>query len=212
MSRAPRHLACAGVALAALAAATGTTVSAFAGSTSSSGNSFQAADSFCPSPGTATAAASADSWIDQDSPSSNFGGDQILKVRAQNGKANRALVRFALPATPANCSVTGATLRLYAASSSSNGRELQALRVNAGWAESGVRWTNQPATTGAAATTSSAAGWNQWSVTAQVQAMYSGANNGFLIRFTSEGNPSAEMQYHARDKGSQHPELLITFG
>jgi hypothetical protein len=49
-------------------------------------------------------------------------------------------------------------------------------------------------------------------VTSQVQAMCSGSNFGFQIRFDVETNPVAEMQFHARNKGSQHPELRITFG
>jgi large repetitive protein len=213
MTRTLLSVAVAAVTVALIGAAVGTTFSAFSGSTSSAGNTFAAAASFggCSSAGTVTASASIDSWVDQASANSNFGNDQILKVKRENGKANRALVRFNLPAVPSGCSVTGATLRLYAASATTN-RTLQALRLNASWAENTVRWNNQPNTTGAAATTTSVSGWNQWTVTSHVQAMYSGSNNGFQIRFDSEGNPQAEMQFHARNKGSQHPELRITFG
>jgi large repetitive protein len=213
VSRVLLSLAAAAVAIACVGATAGTTFSAFSGSTSNAGNTFAAAASFggCATPGTVTASADIDSWVDQNSPNSNFGGDQILKLHKQSNRAARALVRFALPAVPSGCGVTGATLRLYAASS--NGSEtVQALRLNGGWTESGVRWTNQPPTTGTAATTTGAAGWNQWSVTAQVQAMYAVVNNGFQIRYQNEGNPAREMQLHARDKGSQHPELQITFG
>jgi large repetitive protein len=213
MTRTLLSLAVAAAAVALIGAAAGTTFSAFSGSTSSAGNTFAAAASFggCASAGTVTASANIDSWVDQASQSSNFGSDQILKVKRESSKANRALVRFNLPAVPSGCSVTGATLLLYAGSAST-GRTLQALRLNASWAENTVRWTGQPATTGAAATTTSVSGWNQWTVTSQVQAMYSGSNFGFQIRFDSEGNPQAEMQFHARNKGSQHPELRVTFG
>lgn len=214
MSRALRRLAAGAVALAAVAAIAGTTISAFSGSTSNGGNTFAAAASFtgCPSPGVVTAAANIDSWIDQASPNSNFGSDQILKVKRESGnKAMRTLVRFNLPAVPAGCSVTAAALRLYAPSAAT-GRTLWALRLNATWAENTVRWSNQPAATGAAATTTSVVGWNQWTVTSQVQAMYTGSNFGFHVRFDVETSPVAEMQFHARDKGSEPPELRITFG
>jgi large repetitive protein len=213
MSRALRLLAAGAAALAVVAAIAGTTVSAFAGSTSNAGNTFAAAASWgCASPGTVTAPANIDSWIDQSSPSNNFGSDQILKLKRETGgKAMRALVRFNLPSVPAGCSVTGATLRLYAASATT-GRTLQALQINASWAENTVRWTGQPATTGTAATTTSVNGWNQWTVTPLVQAMYSGSNFGFLVRFDVETSPVAEMQLHARNKGEQPPELRITFG
>ena len=216
MTRLLLSLAAALSVVAIVAAGTGTTFSAFSGSTASPGNTFAAAASFggCSSAGTVTASANIDSWVDQASAGSNFGNDQILKLKRETGsKANRALVRFNLPAVPSGCTVTGASLRLFAASAST-GRTMQAFRINPtqSWAENGVRWNNQPGTTGTAATTSSVSGWNQWTVTSQVQAMYSATNNGFLVKFDVETNPVAEMQFHARNKGSQHPELRITFG
>jgi parallel beta-helix repeat protein len=160
-----------------------------------------------------TMAAVADSWIEQSSPSSNKGTDAILKVMSKSGNANlRALVRFNLPAIPAGCVLDAATLRLYAGSASSSQRTLQALRVNGtAWTENGVTWGNQPATTGAAATTTSGTGYRQWGVATLVQAMYSsGSNNGFLIRDATEGQ-DAEQQFNAREKGENPPQLVLTF-
>lgn len=64
-----------------------------------------------------------------------------------------------------------------------------------------------------AATTPSGTGWRERSVTAQVQAMYSGANNGFLIRDATEGGAGFEQQLHSREKAPDNPpQLVITFG
>ena len=64
-----------------------------------------------------TALAAADSWIDENSPTSNKGSDSILKVQSKGPSDNfRALVRFSLPAVPEGCMIQSATLRLYAAS------------------------------------------------------------------------------------------------
>jgi hypothetical protein len=157
-------------------------------------------------------AASADAWIDQGSASNNFAGDSILKVQSKAPGINfRALVRFVLPAAPAGCALQSATLRLYAASAT-GGRTLQALRLAAGWAESGVTWNTQPPTVGAPATTASGTGYREWSVIAQVQAMYAGANDGFLIRDTVENTAGAEQQFHSREKGESPPQLVLTFG
>ena len=113
---------------------------------------------------------------------------------------------------PSGCTLTGAQLRLYAASATT-GRTLQALRINAAWTENGVTWTNQPATTGAAATTTSATGYRTWTVTTQVAAMYSGTNNGFLIRDATENGTGQEQQLHAREKAPDNPpQLVLTFG
>jgi CSLREA domain-containing protein len=162
---------------------------------------------------TITLSADADAWIDQGSPSSNKGTDSILKVNAKSSNNNRTLVRFALPASPpAGCVVQSATLRLYAASWTTN-RTLQVLRINASWSENGVTWSNQPATTGTAATTTSGNGYRQWTVTEQVQAMYAaGANHGFLVRDATEGGPGREQQFHGREKGESMPQLVVTFG
>jgi hypothetical protein len=123
----------------------------------------------------------------------------------------RALLQFNIPTAPQGCVIQSATLRLYAASSK-NGRTLQALQINAAWMENSVTWSNQPATTGSAATTSSGSGWRQWNVTAMVQAMQaSGLNYGFLIRDATENN-DAEQQFHSREKGENIPQLVIIFG
>ena len=168
---------------------------------------------FCSAPGNQTASSNADSWINQGSAGSNFGSDAIIKVKSQSGSSNnRSLVRFTLPAVPSGCTLTGAQLRLYAASATT-GRTLQALRINAAWTENGVTWTNQPATTGAAATTTSGTGYRTWTVTTQVAAMYSGTNNGFLIRDATENGTGQEQQLHAREKGPDNPpQLVLTFG
>jgi CSLREA domain-containing protein len=158
-----------------------------------------------------TLSAAADSWIDQGSSSSNKGSDSILKVQAKSGSNNRLLVRFELPALPQGCVVQSAALRLYSPSWRT-GRTLRALRITGAWTENGVTWSNQPATNGTAATTSSGSGYREWNVAAQVQAMFdTGANHGFLIRDASEGGGGSEQQFHSREKGESMPELVITF-
>jgi hypothetical protein len=167
-----------------------------------------------PSCTTATASADRDSWVLQSDAAKNFGTDSILKVDSKSGNSNaRALVRFALPPIPAGCKVTGATLRLYA-SSYKSGRTLQALRLNGSWTESAVAWSNQPTTTGSAATapSRSSAGYVDWTVTSHVTAMY-GTNHGFLIRDASESGGGFEQGFNSREKGADNPpRLVITYG
>jgi hypothetical protein len=131
---------------------------------------------------------------------------------SKSGNGNlRALLRFDLPTTPAGCVLDTASLRVFAGSASSTERTLQVFRVNGSWSESGVTWSNQPATAGSAVTTTSGTGYRQWSVAALVQAMYSaGSSNGFLIRDATEGQ-DAEQQFFSREKGENPPQLVITF-
>jgi hypothetical protein len=157
-----------------------------------------------------TAAAAADAWIDENSPTNNKGTDSILKVQSKGPRDNfRAVVRFTLPAVPQGCVVESATLRLYSASAKTP-RTLQALRLASAWSENLVTWGNQPQTTGAAATAAAGTGYREWTVTSQVQSMYSEANHGFLIRDAVEGQ-DAEQQFHSREKGQNPPQLVVRF-
>ena len=157
-----------------------------------------------------TAPATADAWIDENSPTANKGSDAILKVQSKGPRDNfRALLRFSLPPLPPGCTVASATLRLYAASARA-GRTLQALRVATPWSENQVTWTNRPQPAGDAAVTTSGTGWREWGVSSQVQAMYAGGNHGFLVRDAFEGH-DAEQQFHGREKGANVPQLVLRF-
>jgi hypothetical protein len=160
---------------------------------------------------TTTLTANADAWIEQNSPSNNKGDDSTLKVRTKGPADNaRAFVRFGLPAAPEGCVLASASLRLYS-DSAKDGRTLEALRVSGTWTEGGVTWTNQPGTTGAAASTTSGLGYRTWDVGAQVQAMLdAGINDGFLIRDALE-NQDSEQSLHSREKGSNLPQLVVAW-
>ena len=168
----------------------------------------------CSVPGSQTLTVTADSWVDQASPTANKGTDLVLKVTSKIPNLNtRALAQFTLPTLPAGCTVTGATLRLYNRSPIS-GRTLGVVRNTAAWTETGVTWTNQPATTGTPATaaTPASAGWMQWNVLSHVQAMYSGSNYGFKVRDQAENGVSIEQQFDSRESGANLPQLVVDLG
>jgi len=202
--------------IAALGSVAGTTWSAFSGATENPGNVFTTAASFCAAPGPQTVTADADAFVRQTSGNSNFGANTALRVQSAStvivlGPNNeRSLVHFALPAVPAHCTLTGATLRLNA-SSAAAGRTLQAFRVSTAWTQAGVTWNNQPAVTGSATTTASGTGWREWDVTTQTQAMYTGSNTGFLIRDASESAILAAVQVFSSREGANPPQLVVTF-
>lgn len=185
---------------------------AFTATSQNPGNAFTAASSFC-TPGSQTVTATRDSYVDQTvlSANSNFGTGGSLLVRSVLLGNRRALVGFNLPTIPAHCSVTGSTLRLFATAAAS-GRTIEAARAAAPWGETTVTWNNQPATTGSAATSSAGTGWRSWAVTAQVQAMYAGANDGFVVRDASESAVvGAQQTYQSREAtpDAQDPQLIV---
>lgn len=188
------------------------TRAAFSDTTANPGSTFQAAASFCAGGGTQNVLATADSRVHQDQPTTNFGNAAELRVRTQAfGNNRRTLVYFPLPAVPANCTLTSATLRVFA-TSAGGGRTVDAYRASAAWAEGNVTWNNQPGTTGAAVGAPSASGWVQWDVTGHVTAMYAGSNFGFRLRDRTESSLSAQQQtYRSSEASSNRPELVVTF-
>lgn len=171
-------------------------------------------------PGTVTVAADADSYVDQDNSSSNFGtsaslrvGSELLSVLGALLAGERwTLVRFSLPSAGL-CTVGSAKLRLNASSASSS-RTLQALRVTGSWTEGAVTWTIRPATTSVdAASTTSGTGYREWTVTSQLTSMYAGTNNGFLVKDATGTSllSTHEQVFSSREAASNNPQLVITF-
>jgi CSLREA domain-containing protein len=159
-------------------------------------------------PGQVSVKADADGWVLQSSPQQNYGTDGVAKVDSKVFANARGLFRFALPRIPTGCDILDAKLRLYA-SSYKDGRTLQALRLASGWTEASVSWDNQPATSGPAAVTSSGSGYRQWTVVAQVEAMYALGNNGFLVRDASENGIGVDQGFNTREKGIDNPPQLV---
>jgi hypothetical protein len=190
--------------------------SAFNGSTGSAGNQVTTATTFCTTPGSATVNASADSTVNQAAPNAVAGGDDYMIV-ASLGPANnhRTFVRFGLPVIPAGCTVTAATLRLFTDGADA-GRTLGVYRADPVpplWTEAGLNWNNQPATAGTPATAVTVAtiGYLSWTVTALVPSLYSGANNGFVVKDQTEGGSGPWQQYFARHKANP-PKLDVSWG
>jgi hypothetical protein len=169
--------------------------------------------STCADAGTQTIESSGDSWLQQNSATGNNGTDKVLDVRTQTSSRNRrALVAFVLPELPFQCTVTGATLRMYLYSTG-GARTISAFQVSSAWTEAGVTWATQPTITGTAATatTGAAATWTSWTVTSIIQAQYAGAAYGFLVRDAVEDATNTTQGYESREN-TNIPELQLTFG
>jgi hypothetical protein len=175
---------------------------------------FKDATGSCSAPGAVRLGLpSTGAYVDQATPTTNYGADATYRVRSLSGSQNRrTLVRFDLPTPPPGCSMTAADLYMYA-NTPTAGRTINVFRANASWNGGSVTWNTQPPITGTAAQSASlsAAGYQQWNVTTQVAAQYSGTNNGFSIRDSSEGGGGAQQIYDS-DNGANVPILVVTFG
>jgi hypothetical protein len=194
----------------------GWTSALFTSTASNPGNSFAAAASFCSTPSTQTASASQDSYTREDQTGTNFGTSTTLNVQSRTGQARRTFISFSLPAKPAGCLVSSAFLRLYATSSSFSGRTIEAFGASASWTETGITWSNAPGTIGTASTSASgtAPAWKEWVVTSLVESMYSGTNDGFVLKDTSETGGFSLLQIYQSREGTtdtHDPQLVIAF-
>jgi hypothetical protein len=172
----------------------------------------------CTDPGSQTVLTTRDGWTDQASPSSTSGGgDSKLYVNNKSpNSAQRSFVYFALPSIPAGCAITEATLRVYQISSPAT-RTIEAYQAAATptWTEANLSWNNSPAPTGTPTTTTSASNqWRSWDVTAAVEAMIAGTNNGFVLKDSAEGSGSeAKQEYASREDTSYFDaELYVAWG
>ena len=192
------------------------TSAAFTASTSDGSNQATAAASFCAAPGSTTLTAAADSTGYEQSPTTTYGTSTSTGVGSQAGANGRVVVRFTLPALGAHCDITAATLKLYA-NSPTAGATIDAYRADPTaplWTEAGLTWNTLPAAAGSAVGSASlgAIGWQQWTVTSQVQTLYTTANNGFLLRDRTEGAATGRWQIYDSDEGTNKPQLLISWG
>jgi large repetitive protein len=185
---------------------------AFSAVTQNSGNSFQAAASFC---ATTTVIADADTYSNDGAKTTTHGTEINIWTRGGADKA-RAFVRFTLPAK-GSCTLASATLELFGSSGTTDGttRVLVANRAASSWGESTLTWNNQPGTSGTAATTTVVDGffgWSSWTVTANVSAMYaSGGETSFVVVDSVEtGNNRHYTRFDSRE-GTNKPKLVLNF-
>ena len=199
-----------------LVAGVGGTQGAFSSVTGNTGNTFSAAPAFACAGGggggTQNIIADYDAEVHSSNVNANYGTLNSLDVRSDAGDLRRAFVHFPLPAAPAGCVVTSATLTFVVRNS--DGHALNALRVAAAWTELGITWANQPATAGAPSSATSAPGMT-FSVGPQVQAMYLGGTDfGFVVVDTQEGLVGGTTTFVSLNdaNGGKAPQLTITFG
>lgn len=213
-----------GGALAALCLAAASTValaqhsstSAFAGQTADTGNTVTSAASFCAVPDGSTQSVLNDTYVDEAVPSTTRGGSASLRVASGSGAIAHAYLRFTLPALQPHCTITGATLRLYATSSQGPGTIL-VHRASTTWASATNTWNTvprpAPAGTGVG-TAAGTVGWHEWNVTTLTRELYAGTNDGFLVKDAVETNPARATLYESLDSltVANRPQLVLTWG
>lgn len=159
---------------------------------------------------TCTLIPTADSYVDEDNPTTNFDAGNLLDVRGNDSNFGtpiygiyRALVQFNVSsASSGNCVETGAplpatstvwlaSLQLYDFSPPVTSETQQLYRLSASWTEGTVTYNNQPTVPGGTPGSTfveTTAGTQSWDVTTEVRSFWNGSltNYGWRIFSANE--------------------------
>ena len=189
---------------------------------------------------TGTSASELDSYIDENTPTSNYGGATTMNSESRNNRDRRSYVSFDLttcaPNVPSSATVTSATLRLWVTAMPAAACRIEdVFAVSSAWTESAITWNNQPFGTainnpasgtrtdsvtvggGGGCTIGSVGQYVPWNVTANVASFVSGSssNFGWMIRDDVEGASGSgfTVTFSTSDAGSipQAPQLIVTY-
>ncbi|GAA3771765.1 hypothetical protein GCM10022225_68820 [Plantactinospora mayteni] len=155
---------------------------------------------------TATFTPVADTYVQNDTPSTNYGTS--AQVVVDNSPVRRTFLRFTVSGVSGQ--FTGAKLRLRTISGNSgspSGGSFRAISSNA-WSETGTTWNNQPAIDGASVGSIGSVTSNAW-YELDVAAVVTG-NGTYSFAGTSSNGDGA--YFDTRETGADAPQLVVTTG
>ena len=154
-------------------------------------------------PQTLTFAPEADAYVQEASPSRNYGTATSLRADGGSDLDVESYLRFSVSGV--NGTVQSAKLRLYAWSGTANGPALHGAATT--WSETAITWSNRP-TRAATATDDkgSIAGgiWVEYNVTVLVS-----ANGTYSFALVPQSNDGVD--FYSREAGSNRPQIVVTF-
>jgi hypothetical protein len=160
----------------------------------------------------------ADSYVYQQTATTNYGTATLMYAQARTGQARRSLVQFDISSIPSGSTINSATLELYVTAVTGS-QTLNVHRITGTWTETGVTWNTIPTFTSSAdasITGGSGAGWRIWNVMPVVQGWANGTNTnyGFLVKCNLETGLTAITYTFATKEyatTSLHPILRINY-
>jgi hypothetical protein len=159
-----------------------------------------------------------DTYVDEQSPTSSFGGATTLGVSPKSGKRQWLLVRFDLSscAIPTTGGADSATLNLRITTAPGSSRTLDVSTISSSWSGT-TTWNTVPATGSSFATITTGTTSNvtkSVAVTADVDALIksSSANYGWLISEASSGSNVTTLFGSAENATpANQPQLVINY-
>jgi hypothetical protein len=126
----------------------------------------------------------ADAYIAQDNPNTNYGSSVQLKLRDWSSGDYMTFIKWSLSTIPTNATITAATLYLYIEATGFTGSEqADVVNCDADWQENNITWNNAPgADTDIGDIDVNSTGYQTLSITSTVQDWFSGAQDNYGIR------------------------------
>jgi hypothetical protein len=153
----------------------------------------------------------ADAYVDESNSDKNFGREQTVLVKSQDGAENTRLayLRFALPGAGASKAI----LRLYGRSANTTNKDTLVSVSDNSWSETGITWKNHPSqgTSRGSVLVTTTAKYREWDVTTAIMQSYLAGSTqvSFALRMDSSTLNSPDA-FNAREASSNLPELVIT--
>jgi glucose/arabinose dehydrogenase/PKD repeat protein len=146
----------------------------------------------------------ADAYVEESSPTANFGGAATLRTDAGGNPGVESYIRFLVDGLAGK--VQTAKLRLFSTTNTVDGPAV--FSTSNAWAESTINWNNKPAPSGGALSDSGAIAtdvWTEWDVTPAVT-----ADGAVSFRLASAVNDG--VNFHSRESATvtRRPELVLT--
>jgi hypothetical protein len=151
-------------------------------------------------PTTVTLTPSADSYVESDLPSTNFGSSVVLKNNTSPD--TRAYLKFNLSGIAGT--ITKATFRAFTQTSSGSGYELHSVADNS-WVEPGLTYSNRPAVGGTIGTAVNFIG-NTWTTVDASTYVKSAATYSFEMNGTS-----TSLKQYSSKEGANPPQLVVQY-
>lgn len=163
--------------------------------------------------------ATADTWVDEKNPTTNYGTATTLKAGTGGaGYRKRPLVLFNIPTLETGAEFINATLEMYydgVGAASGAGKSYCVRKILSSWSENTVTWSTQPTydsvNTDCITAPTSYPVWISWNVTQDVLDYWNGAwaNYGWVIRKAVEST-SGVIYLDSRET-TNDPRLVITY-
>jgi len=161
----------------------------------------------------------ADAYVAEDAPSTNYGGSVLLYAMTRDTNRNRrSFLKFDLSGLPVGAVISLAKLRVYCnlvQNPSTPDTNVQARRVaDDSWIEAEITWSNQKAYGVVEDTQTPAVGWVEWTVTDFIVAEFAGDQTvSICCRCVTESVDATAMysRYWSKEYNGDDPELYIEY-